>query len=254
MNLEYLLTSNSRGYDFKNEAPTETVRNETNPILRYFRFRTNDRDFYYDSCDLAKKLYRILWDLSDMELNLFSYDTMNSFYRLFRRLLVAYDGDYWDNARNQDNSEISGYDDRYNWLLRGDVYTHYIDIYENETVRNFAKLTGLFGNLTLVPKGFNTLRNSILRDYWDITLQYFKIYLGESAFNYFVTKYYYKNYVNGEDIKFYWKDHSINKRELPTSASCEEIIEVMGKINSHIELREDAMRNDFKQRYKLVTR
>ncbi|MGM7635290.1 hypothetical protein [Bacillus sp. Hm123] len=242
MNLEDFLENESYNYDFKNESPTDRVKNEDNPIKKFFEFKLDfsQSSFDCDRCELAKEIYEKLWSLSAKELNFYDCDTMNSFYRVYRLLLKSYDSDYWEKAG------INNYPTRYKWLLKDEVYEHYKTINENESVKKFAKLTHSIGNFTLVPKGFNKKRNTLLHDYWDLTLQYFKNFLGETAFVSLVEKYYYGDYLNGLNVNFYWDDHSLIKRALPTHLSYENIISIIGNINKLIEARGENMLNSLK--------
>ncbi|WP_227495170.1 hypothetical protein [Bacillus cereus] len=109
MKLEDFLEKNNENYDFKNESPSDKVKNEEDPIKKFFEFKldsTRSR-FDCDRCELAKEIYKKLWSLSDKELNSYDCDTMNSFYRIYRLLLISYDGDYWNEPK------ISRYSTRY---------------------------------------------------------------------------------------------------------------------------------------------
>ncbi|MCK1998145.1 hypothetical protein MPH47_13150 [Psychrobacillus psychrodurans] len=237
MKLEDFLGNESYNYDFKNESPTDRVKNEENAIKKFFKFKldSSQSSFDCDCCELAKEIYVKLWNLSAKDLNFYDCDTMNSFYRIYRLLLISYDNylkdDYWNKAG------IVDYHTRYKWLLKEEVYEHYKKINENESVKKFAKLTHSIGNFTLVPKGFNIERNTLLDDYWDLTLQYFKDFLEENTFVSFAEKYYYEDYIDGSNVNFYWKDHSLIKKALPTYLSYENIISIIEKINDLIEAR-----------------
>jgi hypothetical protein len=240
MKLEDFLENEDYNYDFKNESSTDKVKNEDNPIKKFFEFKLDSSQFDCDNCELAKEIYIKLWSLSDKELNFYDCDTMNSFYRIYRLLLKSYDDAFWN------KEEIPDYPTRYKWLLKDEVYEHYKEINENESVRKFAKLTHSIGNFTLVPKGFNTNRNFLLDDYWDLTLQYFKNFLGETAFVSLIEKYFYKDYIDGANVNFYWEDHSLIKKTLPKYFSYEQIILIIEKINELIEARGKNILNNLK--------
>lgn len=233
MKLEEFLEKNNENYDFKNESPTDKVKNEEDPIKKFLLYHLDyaKTGFDCDCCELAKEMYKKLWSLNDKELKSYDCDTMNSFSRLYRLLLKSYDDVYWK------KTEISHPPTRSKWLLKDEVYEHYKVINENESVKEFARLTHTLGNFTLLPKGFNVKRNILHHDYWDLTLQYFNVFLGDNAFVPFVEKYYYKNYLDEEKVELYWEGHSLNQIALPRDLSYGQIIEIIEKMNGKIKAR-----------------
>ena len=117
MYLEDFLNREHSKYDFKNESPTNKVRNENNPIRKFFEYKHDSKKskFDCDRCQLAKEIYLKLWNIDKYKLNFYDFDTMNSFYRIYRLLLISYDADYWNNAK------ISVYPTRYKWILKKDI-------------------------------------------------------------------------------------------------------------------------------------
>lgn len=221
-------------YDFKNESPMEEVKQEKNPVKKFLKYKLSDSSFDCDRSDLARSIYKKIWRLSDEQLAKYDFDTMNSFYRIYRLLLLAYDIErgnlHWK------SSGISDYKLRYVWLLA--EYDFYKEINELEEVQKFAVLTHSIGNFTLVPKGFNTRRNSLFDDYWDITLEYFLMVLGKEAFLQQCHKFKYKAaYLENSKIQKYWEGHTMVDKKLPSNFSSVQILEVIKKITHSIEIR-----------------
>jgi hypothetical protein len=57
-----------------------------------------------------------------------------------------------------------------NYYRLMDVDKRFRKLNELLYIRKFAHLTHCLGNLTLVPKGFNSARYSKTKDYWDLSL------------------------------------------------------------------------------------
>ncbi len=221
-------------YDFKNESSDETVVNETDAVKKFLRYRLSPEGKSTD-CDrtaLALAAYEKLWQL-DPKHPLFEPDTMNSFRRIYRLCLRAYDAAYWDEAGKLTDVE------RLQWLLSDDVFTHYAEINLHPTVQKFAALTHSIGNFTVVPKGFNMRRNASLHDYWDVTMAYFEAFLGKKGFQLFVQKYTYEAYVkkDGFTPKTYWKEHTLHTVGLPQHKTVPDILRIIDKMNDAIEQR-----------------
>lgn len=136
MNTEQFIHSNDYRYDFKNECNMEEVKQEKNPVKKFLKYKLSSSSFDCDRNELAKSLYRKIWKLSDEQLANYDCDTMNSFYRIYRLLLLAFDIEkgnlYWK------SSGISNYKLRYLWLLEENDY--YKEINEHEEVQKFAVL------------------------------------------------------------------------------------------------------------------
>lgn len=234
MDMQQIIQNNDYHYDFKNESPKEEVKHEKNPVKKFLKYKISGSSFDCDRSELARNLYNKIWRLSDAQLANYDSDTMNSFYRIYRLLLLAYDMEqgnlYWK------SSGISNYKLRYEWLL--DEYDYYKEINEHEEVQKFAELTHSIGNFTLVPKGFNTKRNKLFDDYWDITLEYFLKEFGKDAFLKQCQKFKYTAaYLDNNRIQMYWEGHTMNNTKLPSNFSTIQILEVIKKINRAIEIR-----------------
>ncbi|MCM3612685.1 hypothetical protein M4S82_15675 [Planococcus sp. MERTA32b] len=234
MEIQLFIENNDHHYDFKNESPKEEVKHEKNPVKKLLKYKINGSSFDCDRSELARNLYNKMWRLSNEQLANYDSDTMNSFYRIYRLLLLAYDVEqgnlYWK------LSGISNYKLRYKWLL--DEYDYYKEINEHKEVQKFAALTHSIGNFTLVPKGFNTKRNALFDDYWDITLEYFKKEFGEDTFLQHCQKFKYIGaYLDNSQIQTYWDGHAMNNKKLPSSFNTIQILEVIKKINRSIEIR-----------------
>lgn len=221
-------------YDFKNESTDEAVVNETDAVKKFLRYRLSPagKSSDCDRTELALSLYEQLWNV-DSERALFEPDTMNSFRRIYRLCLRAYDAAYWDAAGKLTDVE------RLEWLLSDDVFAHYEAINRHPDVQKFASLTHSIGNFTVVPKGFNMRRNAALHDYWDITMAYFNAFLGQQSFQAFVTRYAYEAYVKKDGVtpKKYWKEHDLHNVSLPPSKTAEDILHIIAKMNAAIEQR-----------------
>lgn len=234
MNIQVFIQNKDYHYDFKNESLKEEVKHEKNPVKKFLKYKISGSSFDCDRSELARSLYKKIWRLSDEQLANYDSDTMNSFYRIYRLLLLAYDieqgNSYWK------SSGISNYKLRYKWLL--DEYDYYKEINEHKEVQKFAGLTHSIGNFTLVPKGFNTKRNALFDDYWDITLEYFLKEFGEDTFLQHCQKFKYIGaYLDNSEIQMYWDGHAMNNKKLPSNFNTIQILEVIKKINRSIEIR-----------------
>jgi hypothetical protein len=234
MDTQQFIQKNDYRFDFKNEHPMEEVKQEKNPVKKFLLYKLSDPSFDRDRSELARSLYKRIWRLSDEQLAKYDFDTMNSFYRIYRLLLLAYDREQGNSYWN--SSGISDYELRYLWLLA--EYDYYKEINEHEEVQKFAALTHSIGNFTLVPKGFNTKRNILFDDYWDITLEYFLKELGKDAFLQQCQKFNYTAaYLDNSKIQMYWEGHTMFDKKLPSNFSTIQILEVIKKINRSIEIR-----------------
>ncbi|MER2192174.1 MAG: hypothetical protein ABS951_14530 [Solibacillus sp.] len=234
MDLKQYIEQSNYAYDFKNESPNDAVRQEQNALKKFLKYKLDSESFDCDSSELAKACYQQFWGLSEEELATYDSDTMNSFYRIYRLLILAYDRE--QKYLRWHASGVTEYKARYQWLL--DEYKYYIKINEHEAVQKFAALTHSIGNFTLVPKGFNTKRNQLLHDYWDLTLLYFKEQLGAEAFEQEVEKYCYESaYLDNGKVLTYWEGHTIHNKALPRQYTSAEIIAVIEKMNTAIEIR-----------------
>lgn len=234
MDIQLFIQNNDYHYDFKNESPKEEVKHEKNSVKKFLKYKISGSSFDCDRSELARSLYNKMWRLSDERLANYDSDTMNSFYRIYRLLLLAYDVEqgnlYWK------LSGISNYKLRYKWLL--DEYDYYKEINEHKEVQKFAALTHSIGNFTLVPKGFNTKRNALFDDYWDITLEYFLKEFGEDTFLQQCKKFKYIGaYLDNSKIQMYWDGHTMRNKKLPSNFNTIQILEVIKKINRSIEIR-----------------
>lgn len=72
-----------------------------------------------------------------------------------------------------------------------------------KNLKEFATLTHTIGNFTLVPKGYNVSRRNSTEDYWDLTLEAQRAFLGNKAFEEMVHRYRLEDYVvkNGTNIQ-----------------------------------------------------
>lgn len=244
MNLQQFIEQDDYFYDFKNESPSNAVKEEQNALKKYLNYKIDDTGFTCDRSVLAQALYHRIWEFSREDFEVFDSDTMNSFFRIYRLLILAYDRQQRD-LRWQ-ASGVTQDKARYQWLL--DEYDYYAAINNHPVVQKFAALTHSLGNFTLVPKGFNLKRTQWLHDYWDLTLIHFRNELGLGDFLAEAQWYYYEDaYLDNGDIKKYWPGHTIEQKALPKHFTCQEIIAVIAKMNEAIEVRGMQMLAHIKQ-------
>lgn len=191
-------------YDFKNEAPWNDVRDEKDPIRKFEKYRSfnkNDtRKFDCDnsngSCKLADHIYELLWDWSyrkrhsipemlqgklDARWDRLGSDTVNSFTTTYKRALEIY---------SQDHNAVR----------------------DNKYLQKFATMTHTIGNFTLVPfklypqqdtKSFNQHRGAnfgpyFVYDYFDLSLKLIKENVGDREFKIYIDTFYLNDYVDHE--------------------------------------------------------
>ena len=159
--------------DIKDYSPNEDVRNEKDAIKKLLLFKKDFKQskFDPDSTEQAKNIYKeLLWCINDDLGTYVQGDTMNSFFTTYASAVKHCNQDYKEicikvdmNMNKGLSKQISKIIDNYNLFKLNDELT--------SIFTEFAKLTHTIGNLTLVPNRYNTLRNSNVKDYFDLTLE-----------------------------------------------------------------------------------
>jgi len=192
-------------YDFKNEAPWKDVRTETDPILKFRRYRNNNADkdsnikFDCDNsngtCSLTDSIYSRLWG--------WSYESRNKIPSQISKSLSERWGYFGSDTMNSFATTYSQATKIYN----GDVEK----TNHNAFLRRFASLTHSVGNFTLVPvllngsdqKSFNQYRgyNSengkyFVYDYFDLSLKLIKESTDSATFESYIDTFYLNDYVD----------------------------------------------------------
>lgn len=220
-------------YDLKNEI--QDFADENHQIIKFLKYKIH-KGSDCDSSILATDLYKQLWEV-DIEKNpMVQGDTMNSFWTTYKfslKLLIGkLANEDIDNAAHKDlickfkdlflaekdesNEEIEkqklnnaqikiliGNYEKIEKLLEERFKDDECIIRILENLKEFAALTHTIGNFTLVPRGYNVGRYSSTRDYWDLTLESLKVFLGNNAFEEIVHRYHFEDYVvkNETDIR-----------------------------------------------------
>ncbi|MCM3390591.1 hypothetical protein M3649_21135 [Ureibacillus chungkukjangi] len=200
-------------YDFKNEAPWESVRNETNSLQKFKSYKFNNKSKIKFDCDnsngtcaLTDSLYLMLWgwsyknrySVSDflkerfgLQWNRFGPDTMNSFATTYKHALKIYEKDEFK-------------------------------VNSNPHLKQFAALTHSIGNFTLLPfklnrykdeKSFNQYRGGnfgkyFVFDYFDLSLKLLKENVNDLVFEKFIDTFFLNDYVDKDYyVKPLFKSH-----------------------------------------------
>ena len=159
--------------DIKDYSPNEDVRNEKDSIKKLLLFKEDYKQskFDPDSTEQAKNIYKELQWCTNDDLGVYVQgDTMNSFFTTYKSAIINSNQNYNEmcvKANIKMNKglleQISKIIDNYELFKLNDELTN--------VFTDFARLTHTIGNLTLVPNGYNTLRNSNVKDYFDLTLE-----------------------------------------------------------------------------------
>lgn len=116
-----------------------------------------------DSCKLSSTTdYKYLISCKDIT---FRGDTMNSWATTLNKFFKEYWEDYFDGSFPGEGDLL------WEYLSRGENYEYgklkkTLPLY----ITDFLEVVYTIGNFIPAPDGFNTGRNSILSDYWDLTL------------------------------------------------------------------------------------
>ncbi|KGR91574.1 hypothetical protein CD30_04500 [Ureibacillus massiliensis 4400831 = CIP 108448 = CCUG 49529] len=201
-------------YDFKNESPWESVRNETDFLQKFHNYKyQNKSNIKFDcdnsngTCALTDSLYQMLWGWSyknrysvpeflkekfGLQWNRFGPDTMNSFATTYNQALVIY---------GNDENKVKG----------------------NPYLNQFAALTHSIGNFTLLPfklnpeedgKSFNQYRGAnfgkyFVYDYFDLSLKLLKESVSDLVFKKCIDTFFLNDYVDANyNVKPLFKSHA----------------------------------------------
>lgn len=231
-------------YDFKLEYENVEEKNfwnlceEEDTIKRFFKYKINDTSFDCDMCKLSREIYRKLWGWEDISQKStimrygccpdlssvisFGPDTMNSYLTVFNRLNALLEE---DGLRSEKSKEIVR-------EIRGKIrcdsalyyYTLLIDRADKKVSwssilkdkkkmtmwKKYAAYTHTLGNFTLVPAGFNTDRNRLFGDFWDLSLAYLRskaydsVWTGDSLFVKYINFFFLWDYVDNKNINNYY--------------------------------------------------
>lgn len=117
-------------------------------------------------------------------------------------------------------------------------------VHRHETLNHFAKLTHTIGNITVVPKGFNTGRNA--GDYWDYGMKYLYEFLNpisDNTWKSFIDKYELHEYVYDEiphskahPIIPFWEGH-LDPNAYATPQDIKQIEKFLSEVIPKIEKR-----------------
>ena len=127
-------------------------------------------------------------------------------------------GDEYETYYKNSNFEFKDAAANVDWItFLIENYDRFERVHDNPQFQEFARLTHTIGNVTIVPKGFNTTRGTYAYDYWDYALASLKDSLstidGKLWRNY-VTAYHYEEYVDTTTdyaVLPLWPNHLTNQ-------------------------------------------